>query len=301
MRYDLTDLRLFLAVVESGSISAGAERCHLALASASARIKGMEDVLGVPLLTRTRRGVDATVAGRTLTVHARQMVRQMEQLMGDLSAYGQGMAGQITVMGNTAAMGAPLPALLGRFLADFPQMDVCLVERTSTEVVKAVWTGEAHMGIATDSVVHDGVDHIFFRHDRLMVAMPRDHALTHRPSVTLADLSDQAMVGLPADSALSAYLSGQADRQGVVLRHRVQVRRLDAVLPMVAAGAGIAIIPDDDTRSESQIRDGIVVLRPLADGWASRRLVICTKRQSSPHPPAISHLISLLTAASVEE
>jgi DNA-binding transcriptional LysR family regulator len=66
MRFDLVDLRLFDAIVQSGSISKGAEAAHMALASASARVSGMEAALGVPLLDRGRRGVTPTAAGRTL-------------------------------------------------------------------------------------------------------------------------------------------------------------------------------------------------------------------------------------------
>ncbi len=63
MRFDLTDMRLFLTVIEHGSITAGAQAMHLALASASECIAGMEAALGAPLLERNRRGVQATPAG----------------------------------------------------------------------------------------------------------------------------------------------------------------------------------------------------------------------------------------------
>ncbi len=65
MRFDLTDLRLFLNVHEAGTITAGAQRSHMTLASASERIRGMEELLGVALLMRDRRGVEVTPAGRT--------------------------------------------------------------------------------------------------------------------------------------------------------------------------------------------------------------------------------------------
>ena len=57
MRFDLVDLQLFIAVADSGSITHGAHRAHLALASASARIKGLEAALGVTLVKRRRRGI----------------------------------------------------------------------------------------------------------------------------------------------------------------------------------------------------------------------------------------------------
>src|SRR6266481_4138774 len=64
VRFDLTDLRLFLHVVEAGSITHGAERMHLAIAAASTRIRDMEATLGTPLLHRQRQGVQPTEAGR---------------------------------------------------------------------------------------------------------------------------------------------------------------------------------------------------------------------------------------------
>ena len=80
MRFDLTDLRLFLHVVEAGSITRGAERMHLAIAAASTRIRDMEATLGTPLLHRQRQGVQPTEAGRTLVHHARMLLQQAERM-----------------------------------------------------------------------------------------------------------------------------------------------------------------------------------------------------------------------------
>ena len=71
MHFDLTDLRLFTAVADEGSITAGAARSGLALASASARVRRMEAALGAALLERGRRGVQLTPAGFALAHHGR--------------------------------------------------------------------------------------------------------------------------------------------------------------------------------------------------------------------------------------
>src|SRR5436190_22022569 len=101
MRFDLSDLSLFRHVVEGGSITAGAERAHLALAAASTRIRNMEQALGAALLVRSRQGVTPTQAGRTLLQHARAILRQAERLREDLSAYAGGLAGRIPLVSNT--------------------------------------------------------------------------------------------------------------------------------------------------------------------------------------------------------
>src|SRR5271163_4473186 len=135
MRFDLADLSLFRHVVEAGSITHGAERAHLALAAASTRVRNMEDVLGAPLLTRSRQGVTPTQAGRTLLQHARTILRQAERLHEDLGAYGGGLAGQIRLLSNTNALTEFLPEALSSFLVSHPNVSVDLEERLSDEIV----------------------------------------------------------------------------------------------------------------------------------------------------------------------
>ena len=91
MRFDLVDLQLFIAVAETRSITNGANRVHLALASASARIKHLEAALGVSLLDRGRRGVELTPAGESLLDHARIVMHNVEAMRGDLAAYSRGV------------------------------------------------------------------------------------------------------------------------------------------------------------------------------------------------------------------
>ena len=108
MRFDLIDLKLFLNVVEAGSITAGAERMHLAVAAASTRIRNMEIELGTPLLNRERQGVHPTPAGMTLVHHARLILQQTDRMRGELGEYADGLKGHIRLMsmkiGSTGRM-----------------------------------------------------------------------------------------------------------------------------------------------------------------------------------------------------
>src|SRR5690606_27349575 len=123
MRFDLTDLRLFLAIYEAGTITGGAQRCHMTVASASERVRGMEQDLGVPLLTRQRHGVHPTAAGRALLHHARNVLAHVDRMRGDLDQFGQGLRGHVRLLCNTAALSEYLPDLLGGFLLQHPRVD----------------------------------------------------------------------------------------------------------------------------------------------------------------------------------
>src|SRR5260370_2446380 len=102
-------MRLFLTVVEQGSLTKGAENMNLALASVSERISGMESSLGAQLLERNRRGVTTTAAGDALVRHARFILDQVEQMRRELRTYGPGLKGRLTLLSNTACVASFLP------------------------------------------------------------------------------------------------------------------------------------------------------------------------------------------------
>lgn len=291
MRFDLVDLRLFRDVAEARSITHGAERTHLALASASARIRGMEEALGVALLKRGRRGVDLTDAGRSLLDHARIVLHQIETMRGDLGIYSRGLKGTVRVLSNTAAISEHLPALLADFLAANPTIDIDLEERASPAISAAIAAGDADIGIASQAAIVEGVESHPFRTDRLVLIVPRNHRLAGRRHVAFAELLDQDFVGLGRGAALDEHLAGHAARLGRTLRLRVRVNGLDAVCAMVAAGVGVSIVPMTAARRHRQSL-ALDCIR-LDDPWAVRQLAICV-RNSKKLPRPARRLFDLL-------
>ncbi|MBI0433301.1 LysR substrate-binding domain-containing protein [Roseomonas sp. KE0001] len=285
MHFDLTDLRLFRAVAEAGSITAGAARSHLALAAASARIRGMEEQAGLRLLERGRRGTRPTAAGLTLLQHARQVLDQMARLRGELAEHAGGARGLVRLWANGAACGEILPRVLPGFLAAHPRIDIDLRERPSPAILAALMAGEADLGIAADWALPgvEGLDSAPFRGDRLVVILPRGHALARRRGLRLAELLGEDFIGLGAESALQAHLAWQAAaRLGGHLRLRVSLGGSDPVCRMVAAGAGIAILP----RSAALRHARSLAMVRLAEDWAVRELRLCWRQDGAPSPQA---------------
>jgi len=297
LRLDLTDLRLLLHIVEAGSITAGAARAHLALASASARIQGMEDALAMRLLVRGRRGVQPTAAGAVVVRHARLVFQQLERLRAELGDHAGGLKGTVRLLCNTAAMSEYLPEALAPFMARHPGVDVDLEERPSPEVARAVREGAADLGIAADNVDLAGLEALPFRVDRLVaVAAPAQARALLAPgaaAVSFSRLADADHVGLAGDSALARYLAGQAERSGRTLRTRVRVSGFDAVCRLAAAGTGVGIVPEPAARRCARALDLAVI--ELADAWALRRLVVCMRSLDDLPRPA-RQLAELLAA-----
>jgi molybdate transport repressor ModE-like protein len=299
MRFDLTDLRLFVHIAESGSITAGAKLAHLSLPSASARIHGMEEALKLSLLERGRRGAEPTEAGRALLHHARAIARQLDDMRADLAQFGSGLKQQIRVLCNTSAMTEFLPDALAAFLAGRPHLAIDLEERLSRDIVQAVTDGAADIGIVTDAVDSSALQTIPFRDDPLVLAMARKHPLARRignprgkrPSMLFADALDQDFIGLAGDSALQQYAAQQAVRLGKSMHCKIRLRSFEAVCRMVVSGAGVAILPETAARRSGCVEDLRVVR--LSDDWADRKLLICL-RDHGALPGHVRELVEAL-------
>lgn len=284
MRFDLTDLRLFRHVAEARSITGGAERSNLALASASARVRGMEGALGVRLLQRGRRGVELTAAGRNLLDHARIVLQQVEAMHGELGAWSRGLRGSVRLLANTAALSEHLPALLAGFLEANPTIDVDLEDRESAVIAAAIAAGDADIGIASQAALVSGLESHPFLTDRLVLVVPKGHALARRRQIRFADLLDIDFVGLARGLALDEHVAAHAARLGRSLRVRVRAGSLDAVCTMVAAGAGVGIVP---AATAQRLRRALpLAVVAIAESWATRELQLCVRDARKLSRPA---------------
>jgi len=291
MRFDLTDLRLFVDVVDAGTITAGAERGALALAAASTRIRGMEESLGAALLTRSRQGVTPTPAGLVLLKHARTLLAEAARMREDLAAYAGGGAGEIRLLANTNALTEFLPEALSAFLADHPQVSVDLEERLSDEIVGLVAEGVADVGIVAGTVDVGALVTYPFRSDRFVVVTAKDHPLARRDRVSFAEVLDYDLVGLERSASLQRFLAGKAAREGRPLRLRVQLRSFDAVCRLVECGVGVGVAPA--TTAARAVRTMALSVVDLADDWAVRDLTIVVRAGETLRPTARALVESL--------
>lgn len=295
MAYDLTDLRLFAAIVATGSITAGAAKAGLALASASARVIGMEEALGTRLLDRLPRGVRPTPAGHALAHHARLVLEQMERLRGDLRAHARGgLRGHIRLLSNTAALEEHLPDALADWLAANPGVSIALEDRGSGEVAQAIVAGHGDVGVLADFANVEGLQAFLFRTDRLVAILPPDHALAGAAAVGFGALLDGDIVAPPEGSALGDHLAMRAARLGRAFAPRLRLHGFDAICRMVGRGVGIAVIPETAARRCAATAG--IVARPLAEAWAERRLSICV-RNLDALPAHARSLVAHLRAA----
>lgn len=277
--------------MDAGSITQGAERANLALASASERLRNIEVDAGVALLKRRPRGIFTTEAGEALAHHARLILRQQSLLKGELRDFAVGARGTLHFYANTAAMTEFLPSKLASWLAARPRVRVELKERTSAEIVRTIACGLAEAGIISDAVDSEGLQLKPVAKDHLVLIVPPRHRLVQRDIVYLADVLKEPFVGLAPGNALQDHIDDHARTAGHPLTFRIRMKTFEHVCEMVAKGIGVGIVPMGIARRYRRRHDYQSL--NLGDPWARRHLCLCFRdwgRLSAPVRSLLTHL-----------
>lgn len=278
MQFDQTDLRLFVAVAEIGSITGAAERQHLSLGAASARIKALEAHCEVQLFTREARGVRLLPAGEALLHHARLLLAQAEQLRGELREYRGGLRGHLRIFANTTAVTDLLPEILPEFLNRNPQISVDLQEKPNALIPRGVLDGRADVGIVAGQVDTLGLESIHFSTDRLVLVTSRRHRFANRRRISFVETLDEDAIGMQQGSTLQAFLSQISDNLGRHQRLRVRLSNFDAMCRMIGSGVGIGVVPESAARRNQDAMQ--LALIELTDSWCVRERYVLVRERA---------------------
>lgn len=292
---DLTTLRLFVSVCETGNIARAGEKASIVGSAISKRLAQLEHQVGTPLLVRKRHGVVPTAAGQTLLEHARGMLDGAARIERDMEAYAAGGRGQVRILASVSAMTESLADDVAAFLHQpaHRKIKVDLEERVSPEIVRGVREGHASLGVCWDAADVGALHSRPYRTDTLCVAVPPGHRLAARRKLRFVDTLDDEHVSLPVNSAVQVMLQRRAAQAGRTVNHRVVVTNFEAALRVVRAGLAISIVP-------RQVADAAaghgIKLVPLDEPWAERRFILCYRDPASLSPAAqllVDHLAAL--------
>jgi len=278
-RMDLTSLQLFVAVCELGSIGRAAEREFIAASAISKRLSELETSVGTQLLYRHARGVDLTPAGESLLHHARSVLFSLDKMQGELSEYAHGVRGHVRIHASISAIVQFLPEDLGSFTRAHDQVKIDLEEHLSAEVVRAVREGAADLGLCNGATGLGELQSLPYRRDRLVLIVPRGHALSEREAIAFADTLDFDQVGLHSTSSIYLAMRQAAEEAGRTIKLRIHVTSLDAMCRMIDNGLGVGVMP----QRAFELMNGVGALQsvPLSDPWAERELRMVARDFSS--------------------
>ena len=229
-----------------------------------------------------RAEVGVVDAGERVIAYAREVIGLTESLENDLSDALHGIEGSVRLFANSSAIVQFLPGDLSGFLAGNPSIRVELSEHTSREVVDALLTERSDLGIFEAGYASAGIHSLTYRRDQLALIVPIGHGLARRRRLRFEQVLDHELVALPGDTAIQRQLSRSAAALGRPLRTRIRVHSFDAVCSLVAAGAGIGVVPRLAADMHARLRRLHCVT--LTDSWAERTLLLGWPRLRPPSP-----------------
>lgn len=261
---ELSDLRLFCNLIETGSFSRAAERTFVSQSAVSQRLRVMEREFGQILLDRGKgKGrVTPTEAGKILYDGAKPLLSQAEELEMSLRGLSDEVAGTVRVATVYSVGLHALPGRLKPFLAAHPRVNVHLEYSQTAKVYQDVLSGAVDVGIVACPTARNGIDIIPFSDEVMALICASEHPLAHLTEARLADMEGQAFIAFDNDIPTRGLIDAHLRAAGVRVRIVMAYDNIETLKNLVEIGSGIALVPEDTVLQEA--RAGQLAVIPLA-------------------------------------
>ena len=281
---EMRQLEYFLEVVaEPGdrkSFSKAAERLDIEQSYLSKTIAALEATLRVELFDRTRRPPILTVAGKVFLAELELAITALDRAVIRTQEADRGEIGKLVVVVNTAIANSLLPDILKTFRAQYPQVELELRSMTIEAMMQGLRDGSIDVGFEHLPNPYEGDTTLNFLpivQELFVVALPEHHPLAARSQIPLSALKQEPLILPPLDAVPSyAVVLSQFEQMGCkpIVLETIKATWMVINLSLVAAGAGISILPDNVQTIQ---RQG-VVYRKLQDSPLSRQIAIVWRR-----------------------
>jgi DNA-binding transcriptional LysR family regulator len=291
---DLRRLRVLRELQQRGTVVATAEALHLTPSAVSQQLAGLSREVGVQLLEKSGRGVRLTGQARVLLTHAALVQEQLERARADLVAWQDGTIGEVRVAGMSTVISAVVGPAMTELRQTKPGIDVRVFEHEPPEVFTRLDSGDIDIAIAADyrdaPSRHDPRYHrVDLITDVMDVVLPQGHPKANPAGVRLGDLADETWIGSGFDNPCAQIMLGVCAAAGFSPDVKHSSSDWDAVAALVAAGAGISLIP----RLAQPLRPGGLVVCPVVGSVASR-LLFAVVRAGTQHDSSTAAVLSTL-------
>jgi DNA-binding transcriptional LysR family regulator len=284
---DLRRLEVFAKVAELGSFSRAAEALFLTQPTVSEHVRALEEDLGIQLLDRLGRGATPTPGGQVLLGYARRILALTREARQAIDQFQGRMGGELTVGGSTIPGEYVLPALIGKFKGQYPDISISLLVGSSRRVAEWVEEGKVEVGVVGALPASRTLQSRELMGDELVIVVPAGHAWCERQVVTLADVkAEPLLVRERGSGSREALERALAEVGSGLTAFRVvgEMGSTQAVKQAVRADVGVTIISRRAVVDEC--RAGLLVCVKLADLNVSRSFYLVTHRDRTRSPLA---------------
>lgn len=290
MHIEFRHLRTIKAIHDTGGLSAAADSLGITQSALSHQIKGIEDQAGVELFVRRTKPLRLSAAGMKLLRAAESILPQVAALEVEFAGLRQGRAGRLHVAIECHACFEWLLPVLEQFRKGWPEVDIDVRPGLAFDAMPALRREEVDLVISSDPEDLPDTDFTpIFDYSPVFVAAA-DHPLAQKDVIEATDFRDQTLITYPVERQrldVFSQLLIPAKVEPAAVR---QVELTAVILLLVAAGRGVAVLPDWVVRQVTTSTD--YVTRPLTKGGLTRRLYAATRAEQT-QLPYMAHLIRL--------
>lgn len=234
--------KIFLSVVESGSLTRAAEKCGVTQSAVSHALHALESAAGLPLLIRNRSGVRLTPEGEKLLPAVRRIVEALDAFHTEVSALRGQEGGCIRIGAFTSVAVHWLPRIIKEYQARNPAVDFRMLGGDYHDIAQGFADGSIDVGFVTREMNIPGCETLPLTEDHLLAVLPKDHPLAGRQRITAAQLAGEPFISLMENSNQDARSVLEA--AGVQVEVKYTAKDDYAIIAMVAAGLGVSIMPE---------------------------------------------------------
>jgi DNA-binding transcriptional LysR family regulator len=239
---ELYQLRYFLEAAKQQNFTRAAERLNLAQAALSEQMRKLEDELGTSLFHRGRRETRLTAAGETLVGHAEGLIERADAAIKAVQDLVGLRGGRLLIGTIPSASACLLPAAIGVFRKRHPLVELALLEGTSEQIAQWVQSGRVELGIVQLPTAASGFDEQILLNEPFIALVSKSHPAAKQRRVGLSKFSQESFIlykGRARDTALNA-----CRKAGFEPRIACESGELETIRALVAAGLGVAILPE---------------------------------------------------------
>jgi LysR family transcriptional regulator, carnitine catabolism transcriptional activator len=293
----LGHLATFVTVAETLNFRHAAEILGRSQPAISAHIKELESYVGVALLVRTTRQVRLTAAGAELLERARRILVDTRRLVGDIQSQAALLKGQVVASFSPTTAFSLTPRVLTTFVRDYPGIGVELREELGPEMLHAVQSGAADIGIGPYRDVPDALSFRPLFEQEFFLIVRSDHALAIRGHARLADLAELDVLCSSIGTTARAVLEEALRSAGIAFNARFEALQYPTLFSLAAANFGAAVMP---LVSQDLLRGLDLRAVPFRDARLFRTVGLITRRDEA-FSPAVNAFVHVLVETAESE
>ena len=288
----LNQIEALVAVAETGSIGAAAERLFVTQPALTARIQALEAALGTRLLVRSRTGSRLTDAGRSYLRYAHRALAALNAGRETVSEIASGSAGRLAIGAAPAVSTYVLPAVLHHFQKTHPRVQLAVRSGHSEDVLEMVLREEVELGLMRP-IGHPDVTAVLIYEDELVLVVHRGHPFASVGTIRMSEMATEHLILFDRTSSYHELTSALVRQAGIAPRGTIEVDNIDAAKRMVEQRLGIALLPL--TSVQLEIGTGRLVPVLVSDLAPIRRQIVAARRRDAGAPsPAAAAFLAIL-------